>query len=524
MVVTPNSRIRLLKSPIELDEKNQLTFTNLSAQTNYFLSLPYLEYDNCSYQRKEGVIRYQTEPNGITYEDLLEYNYCMYQNTYYDTKWFYAFITDIKYVNDGLTEIKIETDVMETWKFDIIYKPSFVEREHVAKNLDIRGAYLIPENLETGEYVSQFVSEFSSIGDSHVVMASNVDPTDGITPVSGGTYGNIFSGVKYYVFKNTALNDSLLRIANNGNSNMIVSLFYCPDIITGYNTITFTNDVAEVTNLQASLTSIMVPLTPSTIDGYTPKNAKVFTYPYVGYLLSNNAGGSITYHLEDFQNSGNNLGEIKVRGTCTPGCSIRAYPVNYRCKSTTLGDTDNNEYGLNLGKFPVCSYQCDSYINWLTQNGMNIATNIAESGIGMLTNASNNNPDGTVSNAFGIFNSLNQIYQHSFNPVETRGNLNSGDVTYTIGKLTFTGYMMTIKYQFAKAIDDYFTMFGYKVNTLKVPDFESRTNWNYIKTIGINITGDIPQNDMQKIKDIFDNGITFWHNPSTFLDYSQSNN
>ena len=29
---------------------------------------------------------------------------------------------------------------------------------------------------------------------------------------------------------------------------------------------------------------------------------------------------------------------------------------------------------------------------------------------------------------------------------------------------------------------------------------------------------------MQKIKDIFDNGITFWHNPSTFLDYSQSNN
>ena len=37
MVVTPNSRIRLLKSPIELDERNQLTFSSLTAQTNYFL-------------------------------------------------------------------------------------------------------------------------------------------------------------------------------------------------------------------------------------------------------------------------------------------------------------------------------------------------------------------------------------------------------------------------------------------------------------------------------------------------------
>ena len=72
MVVTPNSRIRLLKSPIELDNKNQLTFSSEQNQRNYFLGLPYLEYDNCSYQRKDGVIRYETgnNPGEITYEDL----------------------------------------------------------------------------------------------------------------------------------------------------------------------------------------------------------------------------------------------------------------------------------------------------------------------------------------------------------------------------------------------------------------------------------------------------------------------
>ena len=67
-------------------------------------------------------------------------------------------------------------------------------------------------------------------------------------------------------------------------------------------------------------------------------------------------------------------------------------------------------------------------------------------------------------------------------------------------------------------------MFGYKVNSLKVPELHTRRNWNYIKTIDINIIGDIPQADLQEIKSLFNNGITLWHNPSTFLDYSQSNN
>ena len=33
----------------------------------------------------------------------------------------------------------------------------------------------------------------------------------------------------------------------------------------------------------------------------------------------------------------------------------------------------------------------------------------------------------------------------------------------------------------------------------------------------------LKQEDMQKLKNIFDNGVTFWHNANTFLDYSQNN-
>ena len=83
---------------------------------------------------------------------------------------------------------------------------------------------------------------------------------------------------------------------------------------------------------------------------------------------------------------------------------------------------------------------------------------------------------------------------------------------------------MSIKAEYAKIIDKYFSMYGYKVNDLKLPNISGRSNWNYVKTIGCNILGDIPQEDMEKIKSIFNNGVTFWHNPNTFLDYSQSNN
>ena len=41
--------------------------------------------------------------------------------------------------------------------------------------------------------------------------------------------------------------------------------------------------------------------------------------------------------------------------------------------------------------------------------------------------------------------------------------------------------------------------------------------------MGINLLGDIPQDDMALIRSYFDNGITLWHNPQTFLDYSQNN-
>ena len=58
MVITPSTNIKLLKCALTLDNKNQITFPDSTAQYNYFNSLPQIEISDSSYQRKDNVIKY----------------------------------------------------------------------------------------------------------------------------------------------------------------------------------------------------------------------------------------------------------------------------------------------------------------------------------------------------------------------------------------------------------------------------------------------------------------------------------
>ena len=75
-VITPDSDVILLKVPLEMDEKNQLTFANATAQYNSFYGLTGKKiYDKFTYQRKDGTI---TVPDLV--DNLYGYNYVMYRN------------------------------------------------------------------------------------------------------------------------------------------------------------------------------------------------------------------------------------------------------------------------------------------------------------------------------------------------------------------------------------------------------------------------------------------------------------
>ena len=538
MVVTPDSDIILLKSPLKLDNYNQITFTNATAQYNYFHGLTKLEYDDCTYQRKDGVIRYATGSN-LRYEDLLQYNYCMYKNTSYKNKWFYAFVTDVTYINDGMSEVKIETDPFQTWQFNIQYQNSFIEREHVSN--DTIGAHTLPEGLEHGEYVVNSSGDVETDLDlTYTCIGVSWLPDD--TPMYSPyrVYGGVFSGVNYVLFKTTESASKFVTAIDeigHDSSATITSISEIPRVLTGVSYTGedwVTGNLGEQTGITFAILKSKVTTTirnnislslPTTINGYTPKNNKLFTWPYVGLTISNNVGTQMDYHYEDFVNNAPNFYLV---GTISPSSSIMLFPSNYKKYDNARAGYN---WGLPVGKYPQGSWNSDQYTNWQTQNGVNIlghkidaTTSQAIMGsvqalVGGLTGSGQ-----SVAEGFGnMLGAVQEEYRHSMTPNIVGGQINSGDVGFAYDKMSPTYYKMTIKSEYAQIIDNWFSMYGYKVNRLATPNIHKRSNWDYMKCIQVNLEGDIPEKDLESIRSLFNNGCTFWHTTTHYLDYSQTN-
>lgn len=541
MAITPTGQIILLNVPIEIDNKNQITFSSESAQSTYFLSrkVSSFEYSDCSYLRKDSILKV---PAHI--DNLYNVNYLMYRNRNFSTKWFYAFITKKEYVSDNCTALTIKTDCYQSWQFAINIKPSFVVREMLSTADDVVGANVLPENLQLGEYIcnknykllhNDDVPSHATNTDLSIVVAATLDTSgSGFTDV-GMQVDGIFQGVNYFCFHNTypsgisALNVFLRNYATQGKLDYIQSIFMVPSFACQgaedredhkyvnsnlvYNKYVNQPNYQDNKNMDFSLT---------TIDGYTPKNAKLKTYPYSYLLVSNCSGTDVPYRFEDFYTISDNVKTIvtpsfRVQSCMTPSGSIRMAPLNYK------GQETNPIEGMNLGKFPMCSWVGDSYTNWLTQNGVNIGLGVAGSLLSTGSSVATGNPIGVASGVLGVANTLGEIHKESIAPLQSEGNINCGDVVTASGQNDFRFQVMTIKEQYAKIIDDYFSTYGYSTNRVKVPNTNNRSNWNYVETRNIDITGNAPQEDVQEIKNMFDNGVTLWHNPSTFGDYSQSN-
>jgi hypothetical protein len=133
---------------------------------------------------------------------------------------------------------------------------------------------------------------------------------------------------------------------------------------------------------------------------------------------------------------------------------------------------------------------------------------------------------GNIASGLGeIKNQLMEKYEKSFMPSQAKGNMNSGNINFALDICDFMFYHYSIKPQFARVIDDFFTRFGYQTNRLKVPNITGRRYWNYIK-IGAGeelVEGNVPKIYLEEINQIAINGTTIWHDHSNIGNFSLSN-
>lgn len=181
-------------------------------------------------------------------------------------------------------------------------------------------------------------------------------------------------------------------------------------------------------------------------------------------------------------------------GILAQGGSIVCYPKNY------CGKVSDFENLIQGPKFPTCSWNTDSYTNWLTQTAVSRSNTkrYAEEDIGysrmkgaiqlasglgdMTAGALAEDMDKFGTGVGGLLKSIDtlytaqrtydrtidsleeQRYQHSLVPNSINNGAACPEVLYSNGNYEFKIQLMTITGERAKQIDEYFDRFGYRVN------------------------------------------------------------
>ena len=567
---TPNSKIHIGRVPWDNSYRHTRTFASASAQTTWMLArcTQALSRTDYTYVRMNNAIRVP-----FNAESLYTYNYVMYQNANYGSKWFYAFIVAVNYVNDNTTELVLELDLMQTWMFDYTRVQCFVEREHVSD--DTWGIHLNPEPAMELEYKYDLFSENHTIGAYIVVLVNqypnwNIAQTavSGSTPISGTKYQNQYNACVPLIYKGwlttgiNAFKEDMEAFNGCGAAQSICDAFTVPswaidadDLIqltvqSGGNTITRPYTFTLVDNASVGVHYETPPAKPTTVDGYTPHNNKVLTYPYCYLEVGDFSGRKQDYRWEYFDYDSTMKVNLEVRACGISDCIGYVTPINYEGVSGNPSSYNADNWYAQPFTFDFSnkiSWVFSAYQTWAAQNAvsnqlavigsigaMSFGAAAGVSGAAKMLGAGSSQMmlPGFEQYAKGG-NTISQMAQSAHYQAMFGGAVGLGGTLANVEKMkrtpntasgntagnskfqnNYSGWyyaFRAIREEFARIVDGFFDMYGYQVDSVKIPNETGRAYWNYVKCSNSCHRGNVPSDHMAAINAIYDAGITFWH-------------
>lgn len=422
-------------------------------------------------------------------------NYLIFDN---GEKEYFAFVNNVKYVNDNTVELFFKIDSLMSYYSDCVLHKCFVEREHTAT--DNLYEHTVDEGLACGVPVATSATRFNY--PLKVIIASNTD-ADGQSLNGVYWYGNQADPISTVASSMYFFNYDVEDLYN------INSGWYAK--VQEFRTKGHFGQINAIYEAPVNPTSDLTVDNLTNIHSYTPNNKKLFCYPYNYITLKNLEGGEIDLKYENFSG-----GNARFRCFANPIIKpeIGCYPVNY---NGIVGiDTDS---GLQKAQFMQIGCSSSAFDNWISRTLTQTAVNIGTTAV---TSALTGNPlslaVGAVNEAAGLVGGLSE---QSYKRGGTTPSGGSNLPTRCGNSNHFLIVQNQIKREYAEIIDGFFDLYGYKVNKLKTPNRINRPHWTYIKTRNCNITGKIPTDFLAEIRKAFDSGVTFWvDNP---LDYTQDN-
>lgn len=550
-LIGPSTTVRVCQSiPLDNTYTDTILFTSKSAQESYFASKTKKVYSGLTYQRLAS----NSSTWAIFLEDVADYfydcNYLCFQNGGFGNKWLYAFISDILYINENCTAITFEIDVMQTWLFDFEIKKSFIERMHVSDdtisrnvveedlNFMQRYEYYYVENSRLFEGSTRPLDtdgEFDDhiIYDSIILVATSEDVDEEDEVLEGGLIQNTYQGLKYIGFNANDLgvgycNAWLKRMNEGGKAGAINSISMVPSAGLTYSTGGNGKLNINIEDPNGNVGEKEYLINYSTLDDdYVPKNNKLFCWPYHFFSITTLDGQSYDYKYEDIIESDPTPGATKMKFKFK--FAFGTDPTYFMYPSYYMKCNNNYDYGIRLSGFPKCNWNFGVWENYYAQQDTNITLSMLSSVLGGVSSASGSVVSGAGSKAgLGVgtglaiaqaglsalqagFSTIGGLSVVKSQPDQSKGANNVGGVNYNMETMDFWIIHKRLHWGYVVKIDDYFTKFGYRVNSTGVPNLHTRKYWNYLKLDQPSVTGNMPVGDMRMIKQILTNGITFWH-------------
>lgn len=519
----------------------------------------------------------------LDYKTAMNYNYGVLIQ---EDKRYYFFVDDIEWSSNLVTAtVKCSCDWWQTYCYDITFKPSFVEREHVSN--DTFGKHIIDEGLPISDYIIQNNTEDAPynldygskdvyfcivLSDERLVWYDDDRPAP--------LYWDYGTGISLLTVCFKASDDTeweqaqltIQYYVENNKMESIQAVYYAPidsGIVGGYiSTESGGDKIADCNILLPSVVYHIQSYSHLTqLGNYVPKNNKTLCYPYSFVNISNYIGNSIKAKYEFGEN---NVVQFRYNFPPIQNGNPNGYLYNYdgiehnidnsissivNPEIPWISNTFNAYMAANVNRINNSyniierNYEVDRNIAMIKQSSEAISGYV--NGVSNVVGASSlKNPTPSTMGAIGGFisselgvvseaatsrldrdrvreNAYDNIHA-TINDMASKGDISHGsfvpNILTNLGRIGFQVQKMRVTEECAEMIDNYFSMFGYKINIVKTPQFNSRLNWNFVKTSSVNLIGNVPQIAIDNIKNMFNTGTTIWHDIHKMYDYGKFDN
>lgn len=555
--------------PIDATQTRQLYFTTEANRDTYFSSKVVAAGSNTNFKfiRKNRAIKVQTHENTIE-----NCNYMRFKNT--GGMWWYAFITNIEYVNPNTSMVYFVIDSYQTFFLQATFKECDISREHTA-NVTLWGN-TVAESVDYGDYTI-YQTQIIPFNVSKYLIVSTIDlavsgrDSNGnpyIEGAMGGIYNNAPSAVNIYLCDTMDILKRVVTALTNYPwvAQNIVGVYGIPSEM-AQGVVTVNTNIHGVTVKEIAQTPNAFSFTQGIANWVTKfpsYNAKkLLTYPY-SFIEIVTPDGNTAIFKPQLINPADDTLSLSFRMIFNPTVQWEVKVMRYDGSANTdwqfqtLNCIDQPSYPIQNNQYFAQKQSMIAQYNLTRrQNAENLrigeqyantnlmlseahhAIDLAGHAMGILdpTSWMQGGVTGHITGAGHTAISMAQDYVGTQQQIETANRLeqqaaerdrqkidqnqtgislsgreNAGAMPINIaaGTNNLIIRFWTVVAEFREKLEQYFSAFGYRSMRIGTPNFQNGRRYYYIRCNSVNIYGDIPNVYLNELQNIFLDGITLW--------------